>query len=825
MNAAVGADERLVVMLEARVSEFEKRMRQAENRGTRTYQGLSRNSRSATRQMEQDMIRSTSRINQALASTSSQIGTFSKAFAGGLIGGAATAAFAGLTSNIGATVKSMAELGNEAKRAGLSTDAFQEWKFLADQNRISVDALVDGFKELALRADEFIVTGVGPAAEAFNRLGLRADDLKRKLKDPSALMLEILGRLEGFDKAAQIRIADEIFGGTGGERFVELLGQGQGALQDTINKAHETGAVLDAELIAKADEIDRKFSQLTTTAANFGKAMVVNLVAAGAELADLRARLDTIFANEAEGRAILGDEVYDALAQNRDLVEQNEEALARLDERYATLAEEADRAGVAMIDAISRLDSLGYDTAADALRVAYEEMQNLVQAFRDGEISGEDFTVKLGEIEAAAVDAFGALEAGDRTTFEGVISQLGRLGGVIASVTSLANSMGAAIARAAGTAPDQKATQAMRDRHAAEQASMDSMEAQREALEGFTAAEEARNSASAEQLALQREIEAVRRRAGEAGASLTDQQANDLAAASLAGAAGRSAAGKGGGSKGRKSSGAGKAAVDEFAKEAQAIRERTAALEAEAAVLVAVAASGKEYGDAMEFARTKAELLHAAQQAGKQITPELEAEIDKLADAYVQAGLEAEGAAEKLDAIKERSQAGKDALSDMFGSIIDGSKSAKQAVADLLLEIAKTQMIKGIMGLPGMGGIASSIGGLLVPGFASGGDHMGGLRIVGEKGPELEATGPARIWSADQTRNLLAGRQGSSAIADKAQSVDVHVTVGVDPKSGNLTAFVDQRSIQVARRVQKDTLRQAEDNAYLWNNRHQMRRG
>ena len=50
---------------------------------------------------------------------------------------------------------------------------------------------------------------------------------------------------------------------------------------------------------------------------------------------------------------------------------------------------------------------------------------------------------------------------------------------------------------------------------------------------------------------------------------------------------------------------------------------------------------------------------------------------------------EAEGAAEKLDAIKERSEAGKNALSDMFGSIVDGSKSAKQAVADLLLEIAE----------------------------------------------------------------------------------------------------------------------------------------
>lgn len=39
---------------------------------------------------------------------------------------------------------------------------------------------------------------------------------------------------------------------------------------------------------------------------------------------------------------------------------------------------------------------------------------------------------------------------------------------------------------------------------------------------------------------------------------------------------------------------------------------------------------------------------------------------------------------------------------------------------------------------------------LNIPGFASGGMHMGGLRVVGEHGPEIEATGPARIWTADQ---------------------------------------------------------------------------
>lgn len=41
--------------------------------------------------------------------------------------------------------------------------------------------------------------------------------------------------------------------------------------------------------------------------------------------------------------------------------------------------------------------------------------------------------------------------------------------------------------------------------------------------------------------------------------------------------------------------------------------------------------------------------------------------------------------------------------------------------------------------------------------FAAGGDHYGGYRIVGEHGPELEATGPARIYNAADTRRMLFG--------------------------------------------------------------------
>ncbi|MCJ8053895.1 phage tail tape measure protein [Shinella curvata] len=259
-------EERLIVLLEARIKDLEKNMAKASGITGKTYREMSLGSKRATDQMEEHMIRSTTRINQALATTSTKIGAFGKAMIGGFVGGMVAGGFTGILSQVHQVADAVAEVGDQAKMAGLSTKVFQEWKFVAEQARIPIDAITDGLKELQLRADEFAVTGKGSAAEAFQRLGLTPQEIKEKLKDPSELLLLIIERTRQMkDTAAGIRIFDELFGGTGGERMVALLEQGEGAIRDQIQAANELGVIMDDQLIQKAAEVNRKFDAISMT--------------------------------------------------------------------------------------------------------------------------------------------------------------------------------------------------------------------------------------------------------------------------------------------------------------------------------------------------------------------------------------------------------------------------------------------------------------------------------------------------------------------------------------------------------------------------------
>lgn len=736
-------DERLIVALEARIRDFEKNFAKAGRTADQRFSGIERRAKLSGDRLQGSLSQAATRVNTSMKAMLA-------GFAGGVIGGAATGLFAGITSDIQGTVKGIAEIGDEAKKAGVSVQAFQEWKFVADQNRISVDALTDGLKELSLRADEFVTTGAGSGAEAFARLGFTADELAEKLKDPSALMLEIIGRLQGFDKAAQIRIADEVFGGTGGEQFVQLIGQGEAALRRTIERAHETGQVLDAEMIEKAAELDRRFNELKGTVGNFFKAFAVGAAQFAVDVATMKTDLNNLFGGENQARSMLGDNLYDGLSKDQAAINDQAEALGQLRGQYRSLSETANTTAMSLAGASNTISAWGYEEAGNELASVSNEMRDLVARFQDGQVEAEDFAAQMQELQARAAEAFDTLEDADKVNFGLAISEVTRLGNVINTVIGLARSLKQAIADAAGVAPPKSDMQTFRE---ADAQSMRNWEAQQAAKEKFLALEDQANAKSRDQLALDREIAQFRERAAKAGVHITDAEAAAGGAAAIAADTARSAS--------TSPAGGGGSRPDAYSAQVGKIQEQIAALEAEAAARAQATGSTDAQERAVERARIAYELLHAAQEAGMSITPQLVADANTLASQYLEAEHAVKQLAQAQAEAAQRQGEFKDAGREAFTGLLTGAQSFSEALSNLsarLAQMAANRLFDALWGGLTSGGSGGFIGKLL--GLKDGGivHAATGGKVTGP-GSGTSDSIPAMLSNGEFVINAKATRQ------------------------------------------------------------------
>lgn len=653
----------LVVPIEARIDRLEKSLKKASQAQGRAARDMERRAKQSADAMAKHYETAGGKISGAFKN-------IMLPKIGGLAGTVAGIGVAGGVAAVRETVRGIAEIGDEARRAGIQAEAFQEWRYVADQNRIGIDALVDGFKELNLRADEFIMTGTGSAAEAFKRLGFGAADLRDKLKDPSALMLEIIGRMEGLDKAAQIRVADELFGGTGGERFVELLDKGAAGIAAQINRARDLGLVMDSDMIAKAAELDGKFREVESRLQSMWRTGVVE---AGYFFGLIAREREKLKFDPDEAARLVGKGTADALGNQPEVGQGALAEIEGLKVEYADLAAEARQLVPALSDASSMLRGVNNEAGAQALTELATRIGDAARAFEAGSISGEEYAAKLGEVITEAQNTLAAMSDLDKA----------RLAGVIGQVTSLLDWI--------------------------------------RQLPGAVAA--ARDEINSLELM-------------DTGTPLTGTGADLLPPSPNAPSSSprpkarpfelgvpdpvRSAGGGGGAGGGR--------AQDEYAQAVEALNREKAALDAEAVALIAAAAAGERYSEAIEVARKRAELLAAAQRDGRVITPELSAEIDRLARSYAAAGEQAEAAAAKIKKAEDASKRGAEAMGDLFTGILSGSMSAEEALSGLLMEIASAQL-KGLFGsmmggaTGGGGSLLSILGSLLMgaPMFSDGG--------------------------------------------------------------------------------------------------------
>jgi hypothetical protein len=72
-----------------------------------------------------------------------------------------------------------------------------------------------------------------------------------------------------------------------------------------------------------------------------------------------------------------------------------------------------------------------------------------------------------------------------------------------------------------------------------------------------------------------------------------------------------------------------------------------------------------------------------------------------------------------------------------------------------------------------------------IPGYASGGVFGGGMRLVGENGPELEVTGPSRIYDARTTAGMLNGGTSSANVVVELRALRAELeTIKANTEAG-----------------------------------------
>jgi hypothetical protein len=535
--------------------------------------------------------------------------------------------------------------------------------------------------------------------------------------------------------------------------------------------------VIDDELIGRASELDRKFGDLQTRIGNMFKTGIID---AATMLGLVERTAHSMPFDRDRTAQVFGDGLADSLKKTGDIGENTLATIEDLVVEYDALQSEALDVAAQLNDASIAMQGLGQIDAANALRDVAARMFDAVAQFKDGTISGDDLRRKLADVTTEAGNSIDGLADLDRARLTGVVGAVGDLLAAIAAVPERVQTARAAIQSLNGLGAP--------------------------VLDPYRFAPPTKESL--------------------ATLSAVKSSPRPRGAPSLLGEAAKPTASGGGGR-----------SSDEYARTVESLNREVAALEAEALALTGAASAGKDYGDVLEFAKKKAQLLTVAQREGKTVTPELVAEIDKLAKAYAVAGAKAGEAEERLKKIEEAGKRGAEAVTDIFMGVLTGAKSAGEALKDLLLEILKVQLQKRVLGMfenAGSGSFLGVIGGLL--GFARGGytgpggkHDPAGIVHRGEYVLSKTATDRLGVGNLDALHRAALtgyasgglvggakralGRSGGAGTGDQYVSISAPVTVngsaGTPEQNADLADKMGREMEATMRGVVVDELRRA----------------
>jgi tape measure domain-containing protein len=435
---------------------------------------------------------------------------------------------------------------------------------------------------------------------------------------------------------------------------------------DNLNTVVSTGGRLAQAL---ADSMGVSVNQLRQLGTD-GKITAKEMAGVTSQLEKLRKEADSMQATVGDAMQLLRDAMLQYVGgadQASQMSAKLAQSIITVADNFGTVADTALQLATVIAGALTGRAILGL---IGTLPAAIGGVTALVTALRAGTLTAAGFTAALGPVGLALGAAAAAL-----ALYATHQSEADFVTGKLTAAIDL-NSQALETGRDASG----KYTQALRDQIAmqveAARAAWETADAAFVAatktaaafavMTGFRATPldfnvEQKDRAAADALALLDKLEAQLRRIDEAGVSKIKPA-----------------------SSGTDDDGTKKRA-DEYERLAQRIADSTATMVAETEVRRQLNPLVDDYGYAVAKARAEQDLLNAALTAGKEVTPELRAQIGGLADQYALATVEAAKLAESQDEIRRRAEEVADFQKDLTRGIVDGFIEGKKA-ADIFAD-------------------------------------------------------------------------------------------------------------------------------------------
>jgi len=150
-----------------------------------------------------------------------------------------------------------------SQRTGVAAPTLDKFRKVAELSDTSIEGLGKGFKTLASNMYDAQTRGTGPAADAFNKLGIQVADANGKLRASDEVMLDVADRFkamqDGPEKAA---LAADIFGAKLGDELIPLLNNGGDAVRNMGTSLTQDFADKAAAFNDRLETMQEKFGDL-----------------------------------------------------------------------------------------------------------------------------------------------------------------------------------------------------------------------------------------------------------------------------------------------------------------------------------------------------------------------------------------------------------------------------------------------------------------------------------------------------------------------------------------------------------------------------------